>query len=268
LNVFVDDPEKSALTINVYGADLLGNIFRFSAADNFAATLVGTLKDSGGTPLPITTVVQTAEVNGKIQLMVATGRLLGVSDIGSTQTNSVFVMFDKVGTNPVYTNPRTDLTKITLTQTGSGDSRVVEATCNGTAAQCTPTNGWYADFPISGERNIIDVQQANGVLFVATSLLDNNPCNAGGTGQLYKFSTFTGLAPDAPTITPPGTTTTVSTKPISGLPVGITLRNLTGGRLDVRITTSQPSLGEVPGGSGLIPQPPQGNRVTWREITE
>jgi len=272
LNVYADDPKSNPFALNIYGADLLGNVFRFRAADSYAVTRLGTAKDSSGTAQPVTSVMIPDEVNGKIVVMVGTGRLLGITDIPNTQTQSVYVMYDKVGTNPVYADVRVDLTPITLTAVGAGDLRTVEAKCSGTVATCEIPNGWYADFPTGGERVITNMVSARGVLTVATSLLDDNPCNSGGVGQVYQFSVFTGLSPTAPPNLAPGTASLVSTTVVKGLPVGVTVRFLQGGKIDTRITTSKidPLTGksEIKLGEVDAPRIPQGNRITWREITQ
>ena len=59
INNFVDLAEINNMTLRVYGTDVLGNIWRFDVNDSITpsgreATLLGTAKDSGGTPQPIT----------------------------------------------------------------------------------------------------------------------------------------------------------------------------------------------------------------------
>ena len=262
MTAFADDPVKNALVQKVYAGDLKGNIWRFDTETN-VVTKLGIAKDAGGTEQPITTVIPTREVNGKVQVMVGTGRLLGNSDILDAQTQSIFSIVD--GGTGGHSDLRAALTPITLSLTGSGASRAVTSVCNATAAQCEAPLGWYIDLPSSGERIVTDMKFASGTLVAATSLLDSNACNAGGTTQIYQFNAFTGLDPSLPRSAPPGTTSNVSTGQIAGLPVGVTIRQLLGGGLSAQVTTVQ---GEVPGGTLKKVLPPKGTRITWREVIQ
>lgn len=262
---YADDPVKSALVERVYGADLEGNVWRFETSSTYTATKIGTAKDGSGTAQPITTVMPIQEINGKVQVMVGTGRLLGITDLPDNQIQTIYSILDTEVGSPVYSNLRTSLTPITLVQTGSGTSREVKATCNGTATACLAPYGWYADLPVAGERLVVDMKQASGTLVAATSLLDSNPCNAGGTSQIYQFNILTGLDPSAPRDTPPGTSYTVSSGQSSGLAVGVTIARLLGGGLIATVTTVQ---GELPGASLKKVLAPRGTRITWRELIQ
>lgn len=262
---FADDPVKSALVLRVYGADLEGNIWRFETSSAYTATKIGTAKDSGGTRQPITTVMPVQEINGKIQVMVGTGRLLGITDLPDTQVQTIYSILDTDVGSPVYPDLRASLTPITLTQAGSGSSRTVSAACNVSAAQCVAPYGWYADLPVAGERLVVDMKQASGTLVAATSLLDSNPCNAGGTSQIYQFNVLTGLDPSAPRDAPPGTSFIISRGQSAGLAVGVTIARLLGGGLIATVTTVQ---GELPGDNLKKTLAPKGTRITWREVMQ
>src|SRR5471030_2730036 len=80
INNFVDFAAVNNTTRQVYGGDLLGNVWRFDVNDSIApggreATLLGVATDGGGAPQPITTRPELAELNAKPMVFVGTGRL-------------------------------------------------------------------------------------------------------------------------------------------------------------------------------------------------
>jgi len=267
ISAFADDPERNALVVHVYGGDLQGNVWRFDAATNFAATLVGQTTD-GSTAQPITTLLPLRETNGKVQVIVGTGRLLGIGDIPSTQVQSVYSIVDE-GTT--IADLRATLTPINLTASGVAPTRVVTAVCNAAGVNaCEARKGWYADFPTAGERIVVDMKLVGRSLVATSSILDNNPCNAGGSTQLYIFNVLNGLAPSTPRDAPPGTTSIISSTSSLGLPVGTSttrIQNADGTTSTVPLGTL--STGAEFKGPGLnLSEKPIGNRVTWREIMQ
>jgi type IV pilus assembly protein PilY1 len=267
VTAYADDPTKNALVLYVYGGDLQGNIWRFDAANGFAASLVGTAKDSAGTPQSITTVMPIRETNGKVQIIAGTGRLLGVSDIPNVQTQSLYSIVDN---NATIADLRSTLTKIDLVASGSGATRTVTATCNASVAACEARPGWYADFPTAGERVVVDMKLFGRTLLVATSTLDNNPCNAGGTSQFYAFNSLNGLSPNTPRTAPPGTSARISDRGSPGLGVGLTIIRISkpdGTTAPVAVGAAADKSEIQFGGLG-DPLKPDGNRVTWREVTQ
>ena len=163
INNFVDKAEINNLTVRVYGTDLLGNIWRFDVNDTIApngreATLIGTAKDSGGTPQPITTKPELAEFNGKPMIFTATGRLLGASDIADLQVQSIYGIVDPMTGSPAFANLRAAMVPLALTQVGSGVGATRTIQCTGNAAACGATNGWIVDLPDPGERVNVELK--------------------------------------------------------------------------------------------------------------
>lgn len=261
ISTYADDPVKNAYVLHVYGGDLEGNIWRFDAASNFAVTRVGTATD-GTSAQAITTVMPTRETNGKVQVIAGTGRLLGLSDIPRTQTQSIYSIVDQ---NTPIADLRAALTKIELSASGVAPARVVTAVCNGSGDACEARKGWYADFPGVGERIVVDMKLFGRTILAASSILDSNPCNAGGTSQLYAFSALNGLSPFTPRDAPPGTSSTVSDTSAAGLAAGISFARVNGQESAGLALTR---IGEKFGGRLFQPQKPIGNRVTWRELTQ
>ena len=104
-------PRSTTLTLRVYGTDVLGNIWRFDVNDNIApagreATLLGTAKDSGGTPQPITIRPELTQLkDGKPMVFVGTGKLLGATDVADLQVQSVYGIVDPMTGSPVLRQP-------------------------------------------------------------------------------------------------------------------------------------------------------------------
>ena len=89
INGFVADGEVNNQVTNVYGGDLLGNLWRFdpNAATGTAPFKLAVLKDGASTPKvqSITVRPELGVANGKTVVFVGTGRYLGTSDLADTQ---------------------------------------------------------------------------------------------------------------------------------------------------------------------------------------
>ena len=113
INNFVDKALINNTTVRVYGTDMMGNIWRFDVNDNTPpagreATLVGTATDAGGTPQPITIRPELTQLGSQPMLFVGTGSLLGATDVGDLQTQSIYGIVDPVvGPATAYPNLRT-----------------------------------------------------------------------------------------------------------------------------------------------------------------
>jgi type IV pilus assembly protein PilY1 len=68
ISPYVDDPERNAYVPHIYGGDLEGNVWKFDATSNFAATRLAKVTD-GVTAQPITTSLLIRETNGKPQVI-------------------------------------------------------------------------------------------------------------------------------------------------------------------------------------------------------
>jgi len=262
---FVDNPSVNNTSLRVYGGDLLGNIWRFDVK-NVSATpssvLIGTTSDPSGVPQPISTAIFLAELNGTTQyLFVGTGKLLGTTDLGNTQIQSIYGIADPLLTTTAYPNLRASLTPNQISGTGA---TVRTAACMGTAAQCKVTNGWVTDLPNSGERVNVDAQLQSGTLGFLSNLPSNTACSGGGTGYFTQLSARTGLAVDS--------TLPISVVYTNTLLVGLTTVLTTANQIYGLITTGSPlpTTGPPPPPLNqkfiIEPLPPTGKRVSWREI--
>lgn len=266
INAWVEDPIRNNQTERVYGVDLLGNVWRFDVNDILAptgieATKLATLVDSSNNPQPITTRPELAEVAGYPHVYVGTGRYLGTTDNSNTQMQSIWALRDPL-TATSLTSLRTTLKHMTITNQGSGTSAFRTVGCT---AQCGSTDGWFADFPDTGERVNIDIKLQLGTLVVATNVPQNNACNIGGYSWLNYFNNATGNAVSSSADAAVGRRL-VGADGTESLAVGVNIVRLPGGKVVVIVTTSsgQQITASVP----FDVPPPTGKRISWREIIQ
>ena len=258
---WVDDTTVDNTTLRVYGVDLLGNIWRFDVNDTIApggreATRLATAKSPDGTGQPITTRPELAEVGTDPFVYVATGRLVGASDLPNVQVQSIYGIKDPL-TATAYTDLRTSLKEMTMTVVGSGANATRTIDCN---AQCTSTDGWYVDLPDSGERVNVDMRLQLGTLVVASNVPQTTACTIGG----YSWLNYLNFATGAAVASSPGLV--VSQKLSSSLAVGLNIVRLPSGKTVVISTTSDAKQTTV-----AVPfdtPAPTGKRVSWREIAQ
>jgi Tfp pilus tip-associated adhesin PilY1 len=259
INNYVANGALDNTTLRVYGGDLLGNIWRFDVNDNVApigkeATLVATAKDPSGTPQPITTHLQLAEVDGKTMIVAATGQLLGASDTSVKQVQSVYGFLDLLGSALVYPDLRGSLRQVSLTKATTTRT----TTCSGGTANCALTAGYVLDLPESGERVNVDPFIVGGTLTFVSNVPSNSACEAGGHSWINFVGLLSGVAVAS-------SADNVASKYLNdSLSVGVSFFVLPDGTVVATSVGSDSSLQQV-----VVPQePPQplGRRVSWREI--
>jgi type IV pilus assembly protein PilY1 len=177
------------VTTNVYGGDLLGDLWRFTITGaGYSKQLLATFKDNATTPnaQPITARPQVTTYNTKAIVYVGTGRYLGTTDVGNPLQQSFYAVKDNVVQGAAgYGSPRTDSTFISKTavdgicptgtdiaicQPGTKIRTVVQN--GGTSADSIATkNGWFVDFPAgAGELEFTDPKLVHGTLAFSTSV--------------------------------------------------------------------------------------------------
>jgi len=249
-------------TDRLYGVDMLGNVWRFDVNDNFGvagreATLLATLKDPGGNPQPITTRPELAETGSPPApfVYVATGRYLAGSDVTDTQQQSLYAIRDPMDPNTFIANPRLTFRQVTMTQ--SGTDRFAD--CVDPTGQCTSTEGWFVDWPDTGERVNVDMKLQLGAVVVASNVPANTACEPGGYSYINAFNFTTGLSAA-------GAGEPVGKLFSSALAVGISIIRLPDGKVVVigMDSSGAPQIADVelPGGQ------PKGSRITWRELAD
>ena len=269
INFFVSNIAYDNTAQRVYGGDILGNVWRFDVNDSILpagleATLIGTTKDAMGTRQPITTRPELAEVNGNTMVIVGTGRLLSISDLTDTSTQSVYGIKDPMtATSPAYSDLRASLKPLTMVQTGSGASATRTVSCDATnqPGRCSEVNGWFIDLSDGGERINVDMQTVLGTLVFASNVPSDGLCVAGGYSWLNFVSVVNGEAV-------PSSEGRVVSVPFfeNSLVVGLGLVGLSDGTIRAlgRDNTGSTRAIPIPVGS----PPPVGKRISWREITK
>jgi type IV pilus assembly protein PilY1 len=200
----------------VYAGDLLGNLWRFDVNNTIGGTgydaqrLVSFI-GSDGQAQPITDKPSVARINGTPVVFVGTGRYLGVSDIANTNAQSFYAVKDTYGSTSLL-NPRataSGFVQQTLTATtcptGSSTSQCSPGqsvyTSSNNTVNWTTNNGWFIDFPNSGERSVTDPSLGLGTLAFTTIkpiVTTSDPCGSGAVNNaqsyLYYLNYLTGAA--------------------------------------------------------------------------
>ena len=276
INNWVNNIAADNTTQRVYGGDLLGNVWRFDVNTTGTALLLATLTDSSATPAPqpITTRPELAEIGGDSYVYVGTGKLLGLSDFSTTQSQSVYSFKDLGATYP-SANVRPTLKPMAFTTTGS--TRTIA--CIGNAAQCAQTTGWVIDLPLPGERMNLDFKVGLGTLAFVTNVPSSNFCSAGESWLNY-VDEVSGNQIDVPA---PSVGTAGVELDANSLAVGLGMvlnggGGSGGGGGGVPVASPGPcamtGIGVsatgaiatecIPAGSS----PPQGKRISWREVAQ
>jgi type IV pilus assembly protein PilY1 len=268
--------------LRYYGGDLLGNLWRFDidaqVAPNNAALRLATLSTTvAGPGQPITTKPELAEVtqgNTTYQVVyVATGKLLGVSDLTDTATQSVYAIKDPL-TNTQLGDVRSSPTMVVQTLTVPAAPSGPRTITNNTVNWATDI-GWRVDLPSPGERVNVDIRVVYQALIVASNIPEFDVCRAasGGSSFLYQFNINSGSAATAT----PGAGGTGAVAGVSlgnAFVVGFSPMQLFGGPgsgmvggggTTIRGTMSDgsdPSKNVDEPGAGSV----NGRRTSWREL--
>lgn len=218
----VVNPSLDATVLQVYGGDLMGNLWRFDVNGNVGATgydaqLLATLTGPNGVAEPITAKPEVGLVNGKVVVYVGTGRYLGVSDIDGTVTTqlspnlqTMYGIMDPLLTTStpsvaIYANIRTQTTLPFVKQTEftttcpSGApatlcifGQIVRTSTSNAVSIPAVNSGWYVDFPDSGERLNTDPVLELGMLAFNTNVPSATACTIGGNSYNYVLDYSTG----------------------------------------------------------------------------
>jgi type IV pilus assembly protein PilY1 len=269
ISAFAYDSNIDATVDYVYGGDLQGNVWRFdlsgATTSSWAVAQLATLVDGSSNPQPITTAPELALLHGHRMVYVGTGEYLGKSDIpslassnaSSSQTQTLYGLWDNQTATPLITSLRSNLVQQTLTVSADGNSvtDTSVAAPNFSATQ----EGWYVDLPTTGERVNQSPVLVNGTLDVVTNIPSSaNICQPGGTSYQYFLNYQNGGAindstagfslgnqlSSAPVI--------IEVPPPNGDPIFSQVRGSNGSNTVTSVPTTQPGV--------------SANRVQWREI--
>jgi type IV pilus assembly protein PilY1 len=249
---WADNFMQDNTTKYVYGGDLQGNVWRFDLTVSPATvSLMGVARDGSGATQPITTRPELGAVTTSRIVYIATGEYVGIPDLGNTQVQSLYAFRDKGSS---YGNFRTSGQLVQQTITVSGST----STTSNNNVNWASSNGWYIDFPNTGERVNIDPQLALGTLLIATNVPGNNACTVGGSSWHYEFNSLTGTYVS----TSPGQVVGIQSQ--NAVTVGFVVVQLPSGalkRIDTDATANKQTQGVNVGAA-----PANGKRVGWRTL--
>ena len=249
--------ELDSTVRNVYGGDLLGNVWKFDITNSSVARLA-TLTNASNATLPVTAAPELATVtsNGSTRRMVfiGTGKMLGTSDFSDNSVNSFFALWDtgtEINPNYVSTAASSNVRKFLAPRKIAVDSTTGNRTATGTVAtgdtiaNCTGNTktwtvngcvtkegvdwttqrGWYVDLP-AGEKANTDPSIAVGIVSWTTNRPSLSSCSS--SSALYFADEDSGLQlPDSvfqgnPALYGQTFATTLTSRPvIAKLPSGI-----------------------------------------------
>jgi type IV pilus assembly protein PilY1 len=269
---FVRDSANDNTTVNVYGGDLFGNLFRIETQHEISpgernpnylrAIKIAELRDSGGNPQPVTSKPEIGLVTvGGVDfpvILLGTGRYLGLSDLADRQRQTVYAIRDDLSETPDLVTRANLVQQIIVENPAEVDTRTVEAPS--AVEWNSSARGWYADLPETGERVNVDPKLQLGIFVVASNVPVLGGCESGGHGWInffdFKTGSFVETSPNQ----------RLSLKIASSLIVGINVIKLPGGNVSTIVTTADnQQLTKDP------PPPPAGfagARVLWRELAE
>lgn len=256
IEAFVPDSTDFTAT-EIYGGDLVGNVWRFDISTTAAYTTAGVkfaqLRDSSGQPQAISTypVPYADPVTGTRFVAVGTGKLLNVGELTDLQQQTIYNFRD--GT--VFTPKTTSL------PLGRGSLQSIARSTN-VANVSSSLDGWFEDLTSgTGERVVKPLVAPLGVLIAFTITPSNDPCDADAFGTAYAR---TGTAGNS-VIDPVGGQTYLGGTVGSPQYTGFQLVKVTGGKLVGQVLDNKGSISklEIPFPGGF-----QGSVVNYREIIE
>lgn len=287
--VRVVNPSSDNTALEVYGGDLLGNLWRFDVNDDigaagFDAQLLAVLRGPSGNYQPITSKPEVGSISGYSAVFVGTGSYLGGGDLSDTTQQSIYAIKDPLtGTSPpssvaIYDNPRSFGGFVQQTQTTTtcpvsapttlcASGQIVRTSSNNVVNFATD-NGWFFDLPdgVGGtipsngsERANTDPVLALGTLGFTTNVPNSNACTVGGYSYRYFLDYRTGAAVSTSTGNVVGTRlgNALATRPVYVRLPNNTIVELT------RLSEGTTVTSNVPIGGGASAT----RRTSWRELT-
>lgn len=174
----------------VYGGDLKGNVWKFdleASGTGNTPTLLATLKDASGNAQPVTSAPALVRLNNTRIVLIGTGRILDITDFGSTTTNTFYAIADS-GSLP---KTRASLEPRTFTRTNATTG---DGTVTGNTFDWSSKSGWYMDLPAGEHDNTRPAVAYEAVVFV-TNKVGATDCSA--SSYLYALDIGTGKQADS-----------------------------------------------------------------------
>ena len=203
----VIDTDGDGLADRAYAGDLKGNMWAFDlsgtnpgnydVAHKRGRSVVPMFTAPANQPITATpAVVRNSQVPTSSRnfpntmVIFGTGQYMTSGDVTSTSTQSFYGIWDS-GDSQL---DRSDLISQTI-DVGLTADGVVGRTLTDNAIDFATDNGWYMDFPDSGERIVTDAVIRGDLVFFNSMTPDTNPCQAGGSGWLMVAKSINGGRP-------------------------------------------------------------------------
>ncbi|MGI9249059.1 MAG: pilus assembly protein, partial [Woeseiaceae bacterium] len=203
----VVDTDGDGLADRVYAGDLAGKMWAFDLSGSNTGNWKVAYKQ-GSTPKPLfiapnnqqvtstpvivrNSTIPTSPSNAPNTLVIfGTGQYLTSGDTTTTHTQAMYGVRDS-GTREL---DQSDLIRQDIS-VGSSTGGVLGRTLTDNAVDYTSDDGWYINFPDSGERLVTDRVIRGELVFFNTMIPDTNPCNFGGSGWLMATKWLNGGNP-------------------------------------------------------------------------
>ena len=260
---YVESADVDNTVTQVYGGDLIGNVWRFDLtgpSNGWNVRRLAELVDGAGNAQPVTTAPELASIlegNNVFRFVyVGTGRYLGDSDVVSVATQTMYGLIDDRTAAPTINPLRANLQEQTLTLQANGDRKASGTPFDLTGPQLK--RGWYIDLPASGERVNTDPQLALGTLVFTSNIPSGQVCVPGGSSFLNYLDYRTG---GALTYSVGGWASVSLGNALASRPL---LIRLPSGAVRALIRLSDGRTLTFP----LPTPPPQIRRISWRELPD
>lgn len=262
-------------TRQIYGGDLYGNLWRFDIS-NLSSTggtapvqLLATLADGNGNRQPVTTTPELGLVSGKQVVFIGTGAYLGVTDVTTTQGQTMYAIKDPLTTSAggaIYSNPRANRCAtntatncfVAITLTDASNTSGTRTAASTVTPALNTQNGWYADLPRAGERVDVDPVLFSGTLvYTSNTPSSSGACTTGGSSVINYVNFATGLAV-------PGVSNVGAVLTANGLSSAPVISVTSSGKV---VATTKSSSGATTTTEIPVATSPTGTRrVSWRRL--
>jgi type IV pilus assembly protein PilY1 len=187
----------------LYAGDLQGNVWRVdisnASTSNWTASVLFQATDPSGNPQPITTqpVVSLNPDFPRLagtMVFVGTGQLLATTDLTTTQTESLYGLYDAMPNASVITKASLVQQTLSTASVTTVSGSTVDAVAVSSNLVSLPTQmGWYLNFSLNaGERVITDPVLYSGALIITTNQPTTSDCETTTNSWFYEFNYMDG----------------------------------------------------------------------------
>jgi type IV pilus assembly protein PilY1 len=192
----VIDSDGDGLADRAYAGDLAGNLWAFDLSGSNASNWSVAYKQ-GPTPKPLFAAPSGQQVTStpvivrnksvpisssnspNTLVMFGTGQYLTTADISTTDTQSMYGVWD-AGDREL---DQGDLVEQTI-GIGVTSEGLIARSLTSNSVNYGSDHGWFMNLPESGERLVTDPVIRGDLVFFNTMIPDTNPCESGGRGWL------------------------------------------------------------------------------------